>query len=221
MAALQVLKIGKHFTIYTDGSQKLIKLYGRASYPAFGEKKRNEDAVTGKVSEKWGGVVMLPKSTHQEAYAAVKSMIDEIKANTLNDKTGKKGLVIAPENLFLRDGDEKEDEAMHGHWLVTFSDSQRQPACRKPNGELILDKGEIDQQFYGGCWINVLLRPWYFNGKAKNDPKSYPKRILAGFTGAQFIKDDTPFGSGRIDDSDAWGSVDEGGDDGLGADDDL
>ena len=62
-----------------------------------------------------------------------------------------------------------------------------------------------------------MLRPWYFNGKAKTSSKSFPKRICCGFTGAQFLKDDKPFGNGRIDDSDAWG--DESGKGGDGMDD--
>ena len=70
---------------------------------------------------------------------------------------------------------------------------------------------EADESFYGGCWGNLLIRPWYFNGKAKGSTKTYPKRICCGYNGVQFLKDDTPFGSGRIDDTAAWGG--EGDDD--------
>lgn len=218
MAALQKLKTGKNFVVYTDGQQKLIKIRGRISYPAFGEKKKSVDQNSGKTRENWGGVLMLPKATHKEAYEEMSKIIEEIKANSLNEKTGKKGVMIDPANLCLKDGDHKEDEQMHGHWLITFSDSNRQPGIRDSRGDLMLDIQAIDNKFYGGCWVEVMLRPWYFNGKAKNDANTYPKRISCGFTGAQFVKDDEPFGSGRIDDSDAWGSVES---DGLDDDDEM
>lgn len=220
MAQLERIKSGKNWTLYTDGSQKLIKIMGRLSYPAFGEKKSNTDQTTGKTRENWGGVIMLPKATHKEAYEEFMKLVEEIKANAVNEKNGKKGVNIDPANLCVKDGDHKEDEAMHGHWLITFSDSIRQPVIRDTKGDIIMDVKVIDSLFYGGCWGNVLLRPWYFNGKAKNDANTYPKRISCGFTGAQFVKNDEPFGSGRIDDSNAWDSVDDG-DDGLNDDDDM
>lgn len=216
MSALQLVRSGKFWAEYTDGKQKFMKLSGRFSFPAFGEKKKNTDDATGKTRENWGGVLMLPKATHAEAHSEFKKLIDNIKATTINPKTGKPGVFVEPGNMCLKDGDEKEDEAMHGHWLITFSDSMRQPTIRTRTGEVMMNPAEIDKLFYGGCWGNVLLRPWYFNGKAKNDPKDYPKRISCGFTGAQFVKDDEPFGAGRVDDNDAWGAVD---DDGL--EDDL
>lgn len=218
MAQLQLLKSGKNFQVYTDGTQKLIKLGGRFSYPAFGKKKLNKGEDGKADRENWGGVIMLPKATHKEAYDELVAICEEIRSKSMNDKTNKPGVIIEPQNFCYKDGDTKEDEAMHGHWLVTFSDSNRQPVIRRKNGEVMMDVSEIDGLFYGGCWGNVLLRPWYFNGKAKGDSKTYPKRISSGFTGAQFVKDGEPFGAGRIDDTDAWGSVD---DDGLDDDDGL
>lgn len=218
MTRLSQVKEGKNFTLYTDGEKPhYIKIFGRFSYPAFGTKKRNEDKQTGKVRENWGGVLMLPKSTHSAAHAEFMQIIEAVKANATNPKTGKKGVIIDPANMCIKDGDNHEDESMHGHWLITFSDSQKQPAVRDSKGGLILDVGKIDAMFYGGCWGHVLLRPWYFNGSAKNDSNTYPKRISCGFTGVQFVKDDTPFGTGSIDDEDAWGSAgNTSGDDGLG-----
>lgn len=216
MAALQEVRKGKNFVIYTDGREKLIKLMNvRLSYPHFGAKRTERDEQTGKERSTWNGVAMLPKTTHADAKDAFDSITSEIKAAQTNEKTGKKGVMVPSEYMCIKDGDEKDDEAMHGHWLVTFSDSNRRPAIRDQRGELILDEAAIDDKFYGGCYGNVLVRPWYFNGKAKNDSKTYPKRICCGFVGAQFVKDGEPFGSGRIDDSDAWGAVEGSDDDGM------
>jgi hypothetical protein len=111
---------------------------------------------------------------------------------------------------------------------VNFGDKKRRPAVRDEHGRLMIDPerahdheyisgaiSAIDDTFYGGCWISVLLRPWYFNGTVKGKAKTFPKRLCCGFTGVKFVKDDKPFGNGRIDDSDAWGEA-GGGDDGMG-----
>lgn len=211
MAKLVLKKSGKNFKLYTDeaGEEQFIKLENvRFSYPNFGH-KREQESDTGKTRESWGGVAMLGKDTHKEA----KAELDKIMESILTKNKAR----VESGNRFLKDGDDKEDENMHGHWLATFSEGKRQPTIRDENGEIMGDKTEIDDKFYGGCWGHVLIRPWFFNGKAKGDSKTYPKRISCGFTGAQFTKDDTPFGNGRVDDGDAWdtaGSSDDG-DDGL------
>lgn len=218
MAALQKLKTGKNFEVYTDGKDKFIKLYGRLSYPHFGKIRTNTDEQTGKSRSTWDGMLLMPKDTHQEAHDALKAIIEELKANAVNEKTGKKGVFVEEQNLCLKDGDKKEDEHSQGCWTVNFAEGSRRPTCRLKNGEVMIDETEIDNLFVGGNWAWVMIRPWYFNGKAKNDPKSYPKRVSAGFVGAQFAKEDEKFGKGAIDDTDAWGSVDDGLD---GGDDDM
>ena len=219
MASLQKLKSGKNYEIYTDGKDKFVKVLVRISYPHFGVIRTNTDQNTGKTRKSWDGMGLMPKATHKEAYEAINTIIEEIKANAINEKTGKKGVFVEDSNLFLKDGDKKEDETGHGHWTINFSDGSRRPTVRRKNGEVMSDEEEIDRLFVGGMWAYVMIRPWYFNGKAKNDPNNYPKRVSAGFVGAQYVKDDEPFGKGSIDDSDAWGSVDDGLD--GGEDDDM
>lgn len=221
MAALEVLKKGNNFTLYKNGDERLIKIDNvRFSYPHFGEMQEQE-GESGKKEKSWGGVAMLPKDTHKEAKDAFMEIL-----NALLTKNEAK---VEPQNRCIKNGDDKEDENMAGHWLITFKekDPSRRPGVRDKQGKQYTDSDgnisteKIDEAFYGGCWGSVLLRPWYFNGKAKNATKTFPKRLCCGFTGVQKLKDDTPFGQGRIDDSDAWGvpSNDSGGD-GL-DDDDL
>jgi hypothetical protein len=51
-----------------------------------------------------------------------------------------------------------------------------------------------------------------YKRQTKNKPgKKYPKRLCAGFTGVAFMKDDKPFGQGRVDDTEAWGTPTGGG----------
>jgi hypothetical protein len=215
MAALKKIGDGTNFVMYEDDrGNKLVKLDKvRFSYVFVGTPAPDEDDA-GKPAPKWRGVFMLPKATHVAAKDAVKSIITELMA--------KNEVKIPNTHWFLSNGDDKEDENMHGHWLVSASDGRIRPTVRNGRGELLLEIDTIDKMIYGGCWGNALVRPWYFDGKSKKSNKTLPKRIVAGLTGVQFWKDDTPFGSGRIDDTDAWGAVDEEGGDGMssGSDDD-
>lgn len=213
MASLEKLKSGPNFIVYQSGEQKLIKIENiRFSYPHFGH-KRVDEGDDGNTKESWGGVAMLPKATHVAAKDAFMELVNELQtANKVK---------IPPEYRCIKNGDDKDDELMHGHWLISFSDSRVRPAIRDQKAGLMTDMDAIDEKFYGGCWGSVLLRPWYFNGTAKSSKKTFPKRICSGFTGAQFLKDDKPFGNGRIDDSDAWGDESKGGNDGMDDDGDY
>lgn len=226
--ALKSVSKGKNFEVFEDDrGQKLIRIDNvRVSYPAFGRQKEQEDD-NGGTSKSWGGVAMLPKSTHVAAKDAFVAILNAI-ADTEKVK-------VAPEFRCIKNGDDKDKEEYENHWLINFSDKNRRPAVRDEHGRLMIDPERahdheyiegaldaIDDRFYGGCWISVLLRPWYFNGKSKKSPKTYPKRLCCGFTGVKFVKDDKPFGNGRIDDSSAWGDEEpRAGGDGMGDDDGL
>lgn len=220
--ALKSVKKGNNYEVFEDDrGEKLIRIDNvRVSYPAFGTQKEQEDD-NGGTSKSWGGVAMLSKQTHVEAKDAFMAI--------LNGITEKEKVKIAPEYRCIKNGDDKDKEEYEGHWLINFSDKKRRPAVRDENGRLMIDPERahdheyiagaieaIDEKFFGGVWISVLLRPWYFNGKAKNSAKTYPKRLCCGFTGVKFVKKDKPFGGGRIDDSDAWGAPSGADDDGMG-----
>lgn len=239
MAALKETGKGKNFVLYTDGENDLVLLKNvRFSFPHYGAKHRQEDKETGKVRNTWGGVAMLPKKTHEvardELAGIIKRLLEKNEAKVPADKR------------FLKDGDDEEadiPEEYKGHWTVSFSESADpgksgrapvRPPVRNEFGKLMIDpeRGHdadyvrqaveaIDEKFYGGCWGNVLVRPWYFNGKANNG-ETYPKRILCGYAGVQLIKtpagcDDKPFGNGRIDSSGAAWDTSDDDDDGLSA----
>ncbi len=197
MASLEKIKQGPNFIVYKSGDQKLIKIENvRFSYPHFGAKRVDEDE-NGNKKENWGGVALLSKETHVAAKDAFVELIKELM--TTNE------VKIPSEYRCIKDGDEKDDENAHGNWTISFSDSNRRPAVRDQRAVLMTDEAAIDDKFYGGCYGSVLLRPWYFNGQAKGKSKPFPKRICCGFTGVQFLRDGEPFGSGRINDDDAWG----------------
>lgn len=190
----------------------------RLSFPRFGTPGEQEDD-DGQKSKAWGGKALLPKETHTEARELIRQVILALMKD--NKVEGK----IPQERWFLKDGDDDgRPEEEKGHFTVAFSDKKKRPTVRLANGEKI-DPDEsgiekIDNLFYGGCWGSLLLRPWFFDGRAKGKSKEMPKRISCGFQTVQFIKDDTPFGNARPEDDDHWGDESgDGGGDGLDDDD--
>ena len=205
MAKLEIVKEVENAVLYADGDgNPYIRINGvRASYPFLGTPSTDEND-NGDTTKKWRIVLMLPKKTHNAAKELIVQQINKLmQANA----------TVPKDRWFIKNGDELEDENMHGHWLVSASDGKYRPKCRDVNGQVIDDIDEIDNTFYGGCWVHALIRPWYFDGKSKNSKKPLPKRVCSGISSVVFSEDDKPFGTGRIDDDDVWGNSDGFGDD--------
>lgn len=215
--SLETVKKVKNAILYKDSSgQLLIRLDNvRLSFPFLGTPAEDENDDGTKV-KKWRCVAMLPKETH----TAAKDLCKEVIQQLIKDNDAK----VPTDKWFLSNGDDKEGEEMAGHWLVSASDGKIRPRARDRKGQIIDDIDKIDETFYGGCWASVLIRPWFFGGKSKNSAKTFPKRVSAGLNTVMFLRDDKPFGTGRVDDSDAWDDLassdgDDGDDDGMGNDD--
>lgn len=200
MAKLSLVKEVKNGALYQDADgNHFVRIEGaRASYPFLGTPSSDEND-NGDVSKKWRIVFMLPKKTHAE----VKELIVDVINRLMKSNSS-----VPKDRWFIKNGDEMEDENMHGHWLVSASDGKYRPKCRDVNGQVIDDIDEIDNTFYGGCWVHGLIRPWFFDGKSRNSKKPLPKRVCAGVNSVVFMEDDKPFGAGRVDDDDVWGNDD-------------
>ena len=221
MADLTEVKRGENFIIYKDRNDNpVIRIDKvRLSYAFLGN-QREEENEAGEKTYAWSVNAMLPKETHTAAKNAVKEVIKQI--------CDKNKFQVPQEKWFLSDGDGKviektgkADEIAAGHWLVAMRDQKTAPVCRNGMKEKVTDRDEIDKMFYSGAWGHVLVRPWFFDGKAKGKTKTYPKRVSAGIAGVLFWKDDKRFGAGQIDDSDAWDDApeSEGANNGIDADD--
>lgn len=199
MAQLVIEKQVSNAVLYTNGMIMFKNV--RASYPhvdkAFKGKGQEGDA-------KFSITGMLPKETH----VAAKDLAVEVMNRLMKEAKCAK---LAGDKKFCRNGDDSSQAEYENHWTVSASESRR-PSVRDRRGELILDEQKIADMIYGGCYVNILVRPWFQD----ND---YGKRVNAGLVGVQFVKDGEPFGEGRIDDTGAWDSVDDD-DDGMGDDGD-
>lgn len=209
MAQLEIVKKVSNAILYKDASgQPFIRLDNvRLSFPFVGTPSEDEND-DGQKQLKYRVVAMLPKETH----VAAKDLCKEVIQKLIKENDAK----VPTDKWFLSNGDDKEQDEMQGHWLVSASDGKIRPRARDRKGQLIDDVDKIDETFYGGCWASVLIRPWFFSGKAKNSSKTYPKRVSAGLSAVMFLRDDKPFGSGRVDDTDAWDDLMDGNDDGMG-----
>lgn len=222
---LTVKTKGKNFVLYNEG---YIRIDGvRLSFPhvAYPQENTNEE---GNASASYNLVAILEKDTHAAVRKALVDMNNEILRENA-DKNGK-APAIARDKRYLKDGDEKDEDDNRLHrdeyenaWTVSTSNRNR-PTARDARGVKLDDLSEIETMFYSGCRANILVRPWYFNGKAKNAKQDYPKRLSCSFEAIQFNRDDEPFGAARPDDDDVW-EVQEGADspfdDANGDDDEL
>lgn len=183
---------------YSDGSI-LLKLV-RASYPhvLIAQENENDD---GKVTKTYSIKALLPKETHGEA----KTLLAKVVKQILKDNN--KGVNIPADKKFIRDGDPKDDDDVGkpdeaGCWVVSARETKRPIAISnkkdpKTGKARRLDPDDQDDvdMIYGGCYVNILIRPWMQSNK-------YGKRVNAGLSVVQFRKDGEPFGTGRIRDED-------------------
>ncbi len=195
MANLEVKSKGTNFILYTNGMVKIENV--RFSYPHLDKPYKGKDAkpdAKGKFSIKG----MIKESTHKAAMEVLNERIAELMAE-------KKVKRIPGKDRFLRDGNEEKEEVYEDHWIISASE-ERRPAVRDKRAQLVTDADEIAELIEGGYWGHILIRPWFQD----ND---YGQKVNAGLVGVQHVKDDETFGTGRIDDTDAWGAEGDDSDD--------
>lgn len=183
---------------YDDGTIMLKNV--RASYPHVLKAqptKNDKGEITG---YSYSIKVLLLKATHEEAKKMLVREINRIL------KESNKGEKIPADKKFLRDGDPRDpDEDVGkpeeaGCWTVSARESKRPividsrkdpktgvPRRLDPNSEQDMER------IYGGCYVNVMIRPWFQNN-------TNGKRVNAGLSVVQFKRDGEAFGSGRISD---------------------
>jgi hypothetical protein len=206
MGERTIVKQVQNAVLYSDGSIRIDNV--RLSYPHLDEPYESEnDSGQKKLSFSVKG--MMPKATHLAAKDLIKAEITALL--TKND------VKVGASFWCLADGDKQAEEddakALYaGHFTIGASEKRR-PSVRKRDGSLMSER-EIADAIYGGCWANILIKLWYFNGKAR-DGKNYPKRVLANLIGVQKVRDDEAFGEGRISDDGVFDNTGTSGDDGF------
>lgn len=182
---------------YDDGTV-LLKMV-RASYPHVLKAQPNKNEKGEITGYSYSIKVLMPKDTHDEAK---KLLMREIKRIL---KESNRGENLPSKVKFLRNGDPADEDDVGkpeeaGCWTVSARESKRpivvdnrkDPKTGKPR-RLNPDDERDQERIYGGCWVNVIIRPWFQNN-------TNGKRVNAGLSVVQFKKDGEAFGTGRIGD---------------------
>lgn len=212
----KVVQSTDHGRLYNDGTILLLGV--RVSYPHWAKPYVGKNDK-GEETAKYSITCLLPKGP--EYNPTMRLMSNEINRILKEQKVA----AIKADNKFLRNGDESGKEEAMGHWTVSASESRR-PVARgfrkdpKTGKPVKLDPVKDAEEIYGGCWCNVLIRPWWMNN-------GYGKKVNAGFSAIQRIPtpsgmDDEAFGQGRIGEDEIDESLEEFmNDDDSGYDDSL
>jgi len=189
MANREVVSKVTNAVLYSDGLIRIDNV--RASYPHLGRPwSQDEDQ-----EKKFSMVGLLDKKTHKAAKDLCVKRIQELMKENKVDK-------IAADKKFIKDGDLSEKEENEGMWTVSARESRR-PAIRDRDNNLLTDPDEIDDTLYGGCYVSMLIRPWFQNHK------KFGKRVNAGLVAVRFLRDGEPFGEGRIQDEEIDDMMDD------------
>lgn len=179
-----------HCKVYNDGTIMIGPV--RCSYPHLFEAYQGEQSE----KPKYSMVGLMPfGAEYRGAKNLLVKFIDEmIRSN--------KQKAIPAGNKFLRDGnltgkDENENMfTINASEAVTrrpiLRDSKRDPKTGKPRR---LDPATDADVIYGGCWVNMLIRPWWMNNK-------HGKKVNASLIAVQKVRDDEAFGQGRVSEDD-------------------
>lgn len=161
-----------------------------------------EDLAAGK-QPKFSAQFLLPKD-RAEDISAISAFIKKI---ATENKVAKYGA----DKVFFKDGDNGNKVEMEGHWVVSANENHdHPPKCipsrKNSSGKFDpVPKEQIATKFYGGCWVNVLIRPWA-------QSNAYGIRCNANLLAVQFVRDDEPLtlgGARAVNVDDEFDSVDE------------
>jgi hypothetical protein len=208
-----------HATLWSDGSISLYMV--RASYPNVLHRYQGGDDGS---KAKFGIVGLIPK---RKPWRQARELVEErIAALMKENKTSK----MKSDNKFLRDGDDSGRDEYEKFWSINASESgkisvrhsKRDPATGKPR---VLKPGVDDDVIYPGCWVNIVIRPWFMNHQ------KYGKKINAGLVAVQHCPiekvrevwpnaSDEAFGNQRISDDEIDEDFDNYAEDGDSNDDD-
>lgn len=148
----------------------------RLSYPFIWEPRAQFDG--GK--EKYSVSLLIDKSdtaTIQKIQQAIKNAV-QVGANKFGGKVPDISKLRTP----LRDGDERDDEAYHGHYFINASSLQA-PQIVDRNVAPIIDRNEV----YAGCYCNVTINLGTYNVNGNRGVNAYLGNI-------QKVRDGEPLG---------------------------
>lgn len=109
---------------------------------------------------KYSASLLIPKHD-EETVVAIRKAMDCAKALGIQTKwNGKEPKKV---DLALRDGDDKDDEAYHGHWYINAKSDDRVGVVDRENNP-IFDAEEV----YSGCYVNASVTFYAYSVSGNN-----------------------------------------------------
>lgn len=140
--------------------------------------------INGKENDKFSAHFLIAKDEDSETSKLIKSKIKEM----LDLKN--KGAKLSAEKYCLTDGDAEGQRAEYnGHFKISASTDARPIVVDRKMQPIT----EEDNLIYAGCRVNAQITLWWQNNK------SFGKRVNANLVAVQYVRDDDPLGSGRLD----------------------
>lgn len=159
----------------------------RLSFPSLWQ----HEVFGGETTGKYAATFILDKTAHAKQIAQIQEAIAEVLKEL-------KVKALPPEKIALKDGDTTGREEYEGAWVIKATTKKRPTVIDRDKTPLV----EEDGKPYSGCYVNAIIDLW------KQD-NSYGRRINANLLGVQFAKDGEAFGSGPIDVTEEFETLDE------------
>lgn len=159
----------------------------RLSFPSLFQTEKFGGEDTGK----YAATFILDKEVHKKEIAAIQARIDEgmkeLKVKSLPDA-----------KVCLKDGDQTGRVEYEGAYIIKATTKKRPTVIDKDKTPL----AEEDGKPYSGCYVNAVIDTWCQDNQ-------YGKRINANLLGVQFAKDGEAFGSGYVDVTGEFDTIEE------------
>lgn len=149
-------------------SQTIMLKNVKLSYPAVFE----HGSFGGESTGKYEATFLLPKSD-EATYKKVMALVDETKGKAK----------VPSDKLFIKDGDETDDEFAANCWIIKTSNKNRPTLIDRKRNVITKEDNEIDPMFFAGATVNASIGAW------KQD-NSYGKRINGNLAGIQYVSGD-------------------------------
>lgn len=183
----------------------------RLSFPHIAEPQRQVNEVTGKERVSYSAELLMPPD--HPGFAQFMAKVGELAmAKWAEHSSQVLQMVQADRKLrCFGKGEEKVNkktfqpyDGYAGNVYLTAG-RDTQPQMIQTDGSPVdpansMAYQQIARQMYGGCRVNVAVKPWMQDNK-------HGRAVRCDLVAVQFAADDAPFGEGRIDASNMFGAV--------------
>lgn len=141
----------KYGVLYECGHIRIDNV--RASYPHLATPQKGDDE---KSEAKYSITALLDKKTHKEVIQLIRDTIESVRKANPKVK-------VPNGKLFLKDGDEEyPDKPECEGMMVVVAREKKRPVVRDADRNEV-DKEDIEELIYGGCYVDILINPWVQN----------------------------------------------------------